>query len=138
SRRARERTVPAFKRTHQLLERGRCGAFVPRIAIAGVLLTKNAVELFHRLIKETRRSVNRRGDRDMRAWLFAVARMDRFGMDLQLDFLNSFPLPADTAPRVFQDDSIIQKLLADLIRARKIAALLGVVALGDLGFHFGV
>ena len=54
------------------------------------------------------------------AWrrLLAVARVHGFGVDLH----GLFPLPANAALGVFQDDALLQQLLADLVGAREILA----------------
>src|SRR5437667_5509532 len=86
ARTACESAVAAFERCAELFERRISRIVVPRIVKAGFLASEHAVQRFHIFVKETGRSVNRRGDGDMAPRFLAVAGVYGFGVDFHFLF----------------------------------------------------
>src|ERR1035438_218449 len=53
-------------------------------------------------------------------------------------FKELLPLPAHAGLGVFEDDALLQELVADAVGEGKVAGLLGGGALGQAGFDFGI
>src|SRR5579883_773885 len=102
---AGEGAVAAFEFVDQFLKSVRRGIVVAGVAGALLFPAEDAVELAHRIIKITRRGVDRRGDGDVVAGLLTIAGMnelafefhDRFHLTPSLVSSRMTPLAASSA-----------------------------------------
>ena len=74
--------MAVLQRRDQLFERGIGGTAVARVGIALLFAAEDAVELCHLVVEEGGGGVDRRGDRDGRGGLPAVAGVNGLGEEV--------------------------------------------------------
>ncbi len=105
ARAAGQGSVPTLERRYHFFQRRRGGIGVACVAVPGLLLRENPIQLGHRLVKITGGGMNRSGDGDVRPRLFAVSQMNGFGLNVHI---SAFSLPPHPALGILQNDPLLQ------------------------------